>query len=119
MFGTVLIIVFGNGTSSSTNKLTTKLRPTTLTDKTSYRLLNEILNAMTEWKVVGGIFCDLQKVFDCVNHNTLLTKIEFYRITGTMLKLIKSYLEGRYQRVILDNYNCNYISLIPAQTGEK
>jgi hypothetical protein len=54
-------------------------------------------------KVVGGIFCNLQKVFDCVNHNILLTKLEFYGITGTILKLMKSYLEGRHQKVVLDN----------------
>jgi hypothetical protein len=63
--------------------------------------------------MVGGIFCDLQKAFDCVNHNILLTKLEFYGITGTSLKLIKSYLEGRYQRVIL------IIPLTPVQTGER
>jgi hypothetical protein len=58
---------------------------------------------MNERKVAGGIFCDLQKAFDCVNHNILLTKLQFYEVTGTILKLIKSYLEGRYQKVILDN----------------
>ena len=56
--------------------------------------------------IVGGIFCDLQKAFDCVNHNILLTKLEFYGITGITLKLIKSYLNDRYQKVILNNlYN--------------
>jgi hypothetical protein len=50
---------------------------------------------MNERKVVVGIFCDLQKAFDCVNRNILLT--------GTILKLIKSYLEGRFQKVILHN----------------
>jgi hypothetical protein len=78
-------------------------RPATSTDKASYRLINKILNAMSERKVVGGIFCDLQKVFDCVNHNILLTKVEFYGVTGRTLQLIKSYLEDRFQKVVLDN----------------
>jgi hypothetical protein len=50
-----------------------------------------------------GVFCDLQKAFDYVNHNILLTKLEFYWVAGTILKLIKFYLECRYQKVILDN----------------
>jgi hypothetical protein len=33
----------------------------------------------------------------------LLTKLEFYGVIETILKLIKSYLEGRYQKVNLDN----------------
>jgi hypothetical protein len=50
----------------------------------------------------------------CVNQNILLTKLEFYGVTGTTLKLIKSYLEGRYQKVILV-----VISPTPIQNGEK
>jgi hypothetical protein len=78
-------------------------RPATSTDKASYRLISKILDAMNERKAAGGIFCDLQKAFDCVNHNILLTKSEFYGVTGRTLQLIKSYLEGRYQKVVLDN----------------
>jgi hypothetical protein len=77
-------------------------RPATSTDKASYRLINEILKAMNESNVVGGIFCDLQKEFDCVNRNILLAKLEFYGVAEIPLKLIKSCLKGRYQKVILD-----------------
>jgi hypothetical protein len=63
-------------------------------------LIEEILNELNNRMMVGGIFCDLQKVSDCY---ILLTKLEFCGITRTSLKLIKSYLEGRYQRVILNN----------------
>jgi len=48
--------------------------------------------------MVGCIFCDLQKAFDCVNH---IADEEFYGITGITYKLIKSYLGGRYQKVVL------------------
>jgi hypothetical protein len=34
-----------------------------------------------------------------------MKKLEFYEITGKFGALIKSYLEGRYQRVNLDTNN--------------
>jgi hypothetical protein len=91
------------GSSRRTGQCECGFRPATSTQKVSYRLINEILNVMNKRKVVGGIFCDLQKAFDCANHNILITKLEFYGVTGPILKLIKSYLEGRYQKMILNN----------------
>jgi hypothetical protein len=44
---------------------------------------------MNNKQIVGGIFCDLQKVFDCVNHKILLDKLHFYGIEGTFKTLIK------------------------------
>jgi len=52
---------------------------------------------------IGGILCDFQKAFDCVNHKILLDKLEFYGIEGKFKTLIESYLTCRYQKLILNN----------------
>jgi hypothetical protein len=73
------------------------------TEQAAFTFINSNLTAMNNNQLVGGIFCDLQKAFDCVNHNTLLEKLEFHGVEGKFKTLIESYLTGRYQRVTLDN----------------
>jgi hypothetical protein len=75
----------------------------------SYNLINEILNALNNTIPVGGIFCDLYKAFDCVNHDVLLSKLKFYGIVGKANALLESYLHGRHQRVVT-NKRCAHLS---------
>jgi hypothetical protein len=45
------------------------------TAKDTFSLINEILEALNSKKVVGGIFCILEKASDSVNYDILLRKL--------------------------------------------
>jgi len=77
------------------------------TEQAAFTLMNSILTAMNNSQIVGGIFCDLKKAFDHVNHKILLEKLEFYGVEGKFKTLIESHLTGRYQRLALDNTTNN------------
>jgi hypothetical protein len=80
-------------------------RTKSTTDKATYTLTTEILKVLNNKLIVGGISCDLEKAFDCVNHDILLSKWDFYGITGRDNVLYKSYLNDRYQSVLPVIYN--------------
>jgi hypothetical protein len=80
------------------------------TKKATYELTNVILSALNNKLNVAGICCDLVKAFDCVNHDILLSKLNFYGITGKAKDWIESYLRDRYQRVEIQNKNSNHNS---------
>ena len=73
-------------------------------------ILNNILSSFDRRNLVGGLFCDLQKAFDYVNHEIFLAKMKFYVISGIANKLMESYLENSYQRVSVSNSKPNKLS---------
>jgi len=48
------------------------VRNNSSTKKAPFKLINEILLALNDKLTVGGIFCDLEKAFDSVNHDMLV-----------------------------------------------
>ena len=68
-------------------------RENSSTDAATYALLNTVLSSLDKKNIAGRLFCDFQKAFDCINHDILLAKLEFYDILGTANKLLKSYLK--------------------------
>ena len=74
---------------------------------TSHALLSlteSIKQSIDSGKVGCGIFLDLQKAFDTVNHKIVLDKLEHYGIRGNALKWFQSYLSGRTQYVTVNGH---------------
>ena len=65
-------------------------------------LIEELTNSIDNKMITIGIFIDLKKAFDTINHDLLLRKLECYGIRGVSHKWLSSYIKSRKQYV---NYN--------------
>ena len=64
---------------------------------TTHALINlteNIRQALDEGKIGCGIFVDLQKAFDTVEHEVLLSKLDHYGVCELTNNWFKSYLTG-------------------------
>ena len=71
------------------------------TSHTLVKISEQIQKAIDNGQVACGVFTDLQKAFDTVNHEILLGKLFYYGVHGIALDWFRSYLNLRKQHVVI------------------
>lgn len=68
-------------------------------------LMKEIFGVWEEVQDVIGVFCDFLKVFDCVDYEIFLLKLNYYGIRNIVFCLLKLYLGDRQLKVYINGVN--------------
>ena len=66
-------------------------------------LTESMLDDLDNGLKVGGVFLDIAKAFDTVNHDILLRKLEYYGFRGNTLMWFESYIKHRITYVQIRN----------------
>ena len=72
-----------------------------------FSLTECIRKNVDEGNIDYGIFVDLQKAFDTVEHDILSSKLEHYGVLGLANEWFKPYLSNRKQYVSINGYDAN------------
>ena len=86
------------------------------TELTLIELSDRIAQAIDKKDFMIGIFVDLSKAFDRLNHDILLNKLEHYGIRGVTNNWFRSYLSNRSQFVTYNNIvsaECRILTGVP------
>ena len=74
-------------------------------------MVDKITDAIDSNEFSIGLFIDLSKAFDTINHKILIDKLEYYGIRGIALNWFKSYLSNRQQYVLYNGTASPRLSL--------
>ena len=73
--------------------------------------VDSISQSMSKKELTLGVFIDLSKAFDTVDHKILLSKLKKYGIVGEELLWFDSYLKNRKQFVKVDESESNILDI--------
>lgn len=81
------------------------------TASATMNIVEDIVNATDNKKHTIGVFIDLKKAFDTVDHSILLSKLKLYGVRGIVLDWLSSYLNKRQQYVQYNNNKSNNMQI--------
>ena len=81
------------------------------TDFAIIKLLDKVIQSLSNKEHVIALFMDLSKAFDTIDHDILLYKLNNYGIRGIVLSWLKSYLSNRQQFVSIDNVESSLLNI--------
>jgi len=74
-------------------------RPNHSTNHAIHEFMDDTIQSLENKKHTLGVFLDLSKAFDTIDHKILLNKLQWYGVRGKALDWFKSYLYRRKQYV--------------------
>ena len=82
------------------------------TDYAILQLTKEINESFEKKEFTLGVFVDLSKAFDTVDHDILLAKLSYFGINNKYRNWFKSYLSNRQQYISYNNKNSSIKNII-------
>ena len=76
------------------------------------KLVDKIANAVENHETTIGVYLDLSKAFDTIDHNILLHKLEHYGFRGIAHDWFKCYLGNRKQYVFYNGIKSDLKNII-------
>ena len=73
------------------------------TDDAIIKVTHKIIEELDQGNKCIGIFLDIRKAFDTINHKILIEKLNLLGIRGIVLNLFESYLNNRFQMTKIDD----------------
>lgn len=74
-------------------------------------LTEQITKCIDSKQCAAGVFLDLKKAFDTIDHNILIDKLQKYGVRGTVCDWVKSYLQYRNQFVQIERNKSSFMEI--------